>query len=143
MTDLPQRIPAKYYEPSAEHARLASTLAGIGVPQKMIAAQIGLEVKTLHKHYGKEMEEGAARATSNVAKRLYDIAMGDGKEALTACIFWLKCRAGWRTTDVEQHLTQLNIQNNVVGGQSRTDDEIERFKDRWQTIGVDSETVSE
>jgi hypothetical protein len=143
MTDLPQRIPAKYYEPNEDHARLARNLAGIGIPQKMIAAQIGLEVKTLQKHYSKEMEEGAARAASAVAKRLYDIAMGDGKEALTACIFWLKCRAGWRTTDVEQHLTQLNIQNNVVGGQSRTDDEIERFKDRWQTIGVDSETVSE
>jgi hypothetical protein len=26
---------------------------------------------------------------------------GTGKEAVTACIFWLKCRAGWRDVSVD------------------------------------------
>ena len=42
-----------------------------------------------------------AKATSKIAKRLFDIATGDSKEALTACIFWLKCRAGWRDVALE------------------------------------------
>ncbi len=36
------------------------------------------------------------RATCKVAERLFKIAtIGTGRQAVTAAIFWLKCRAGW------------------------------------------------
>ena len=128
--------------PTEENRLLARTLGGLGIPQKMICKQIGIDDRTLRKYYQDELEEGAAKATTAIAKRLYDIIMtSDDKTASTAIFFWLKCRAGWRTTDTEQSITQLNIQNNVAAGNVRTDDEIEQFKARWETIGVESEKI--
>jgi hypothetical protein len=120
------------HEPTDENRRLISTLCGIGVPQKMIAAQIGIDEKTLKKYYDDDMSKGRAKATSQIAKRLYDIAMSDSKEALTACIFWLKCRANWSTLDGPE--VQVNVQNNSV---IQSDDgEIKEFKKRWNAIDV-------
>lgn len=120
------------HEPTDENRRLISTLSGIGVPAKMIAAQIGIADKTLLKYYQDDMDKGRAKATSQIAKRLYDIAMSDSKEALTACIFWLKCRANWSTLDGPE--VQVNVQNNSI---IQTDEsEIKEFKKRWNAIDV-------
>lgn len=120
------------HEPSDENRRLISTLSGIGVPAKMIAAQIGIADKTLLKYYQDDMDKGRAKATSQIAKRLYDIAMSDSKEALTACIFWLKCRANWSTLDGPE--VQVNVQSNSI---IQTDEsEIKEFKKRWNAIDV-------
>jgi hypothetical protein len=119
------------HEPTDENRRLISTLCGIGVPQKMIASQIGIDEKTLRKHYDDDMEKGRAKATSQIAKRLYDIAMSDSKESLTACIFWLKCRARWSTLDGPE--VQVNVQNNSITT-AADNEEIQRFKKQWETI---------
>ena len=56
---------------------------------------------------------GHAKANSRMAKRLFDIANSDGKDSLTACIFWLKCRAGWKPpAEVEVNID--NSQKAVV-----------------------------
>lgn len=34
-----------------------------------------------------------------VGKALFDKALGDGPGSITAAIFWLKCRANWKTQD--------------------------------------------
>jgi hypothetical protein len=130
--------PIRGHIPDDESRRLARTLGGLGIPHRMIARQIGISEPTLIKHYAADLEEGSSKATTAVAKRLYDIAMGDDKKtALTAAIFWLKCRAGWKAENTEQNITQINLQNNVALGKVRTDDEIERFRARWETIGID------
>ena len=123
--------PMNPHEPTDENRRLISTLCGIGVPQKMIAAQIGIDEKTLRKYYDDDMEKGMAKATSQIAKRLYDIAMSDSKESLTACIFWLKCRARWSTLDGPE--VQVNVQNNSITT-AADNEEIQRFKKQWETI---------
>jgi hypothetical protein len=77
------------------------------------------------------MEKGRAKATSQIAKRLYDIAMSNSKESLTACIFWLKCRARWSTLDGPE--VQVNVQNNSITT-AADNEEIQRFKKQWETI---------
>jgi hypothetical protein len=37
-----------------------------------------------------------------VAENLYRRATGEGREAVTAAIFWLKSRAGWRENSSHQ-----------------------------------------
>lgn len=84
------------HEPTEETRRQIEMLSGIGVPVEQIAIVAGIDGKTLRKHYREALDSGQAKATSKIAKRLFDIATGDTKEALTACIFWLKCRGGWK-----------------------------------------------
>ena len=127
------------HKPTEENRRMVRMLAGIGVPIRMVAGQVGVDEKTLRKHYGEDVEQGQAKATSAVAKRLYDIAMSDSKEALTACIFWLKCRARWSTLDGPETQINLNtnVQNNTAILTSRDRDELKDFKRRWDAITAD------
>ena len=119
------------HKPSEENRRLIRTLAGIGVPIKMVANQVGIDEKKLRKYYDDDIDVGQAKATSQIAKRLYDIAMSDSKEALTACIFWLKCRAKWSTLDGPE--VQVNVQNNSITTVA-DNEEIKRFKKQWESI---------
>jgi hypothetical protein len=119
------------HQPTEENRRLIRTLAGIGVPIKMVANQVGIDEKTLRKYYDDDIDVGQAKATSQIAKRLYDIAMSESKESLTACIFWLKCRAKWSTLDGPE--VQVNVQNNSITTVA-DNEEIKRFKKQWETI---------
>jgi hypothetical protein len=119
------------HKPKKENASLIRNLAGIGVPLKMIASQIGIDEKTLRKYYDEDIDIGQAKATTEVARRLYDIAMGDTKESLTACIFWLKCRARWSTLDGPE--VQVNVQNNSITTIADSE-EVKRFKKQWEAI---------
>lgn len=50
---------------------------------------------TLRKWYPEELGTAHVKANSRVAQSLFEKAMGTGQGSVTACIFWLKCRAGW------------------------------------------------
>jgi hypothetical protein len=97
------------HEPTAEARGIVQALAQFGVPQPQIAAKIGVGEKTLRKYYATELNDGATAANLAVAQRLYDVATkGTGKEAVTAAIFWLKTRAGWRETINVNDVTDPN-----------------------------------
>ncbi|MER8822615.1 hypothetical protein NKH70_22830 [Mesorhizobium sp. M0991] len=53
-----------------------------------------------------EMEDRAplflARRNARVAESLYRKATGEGREAVTAAIFWLKTRARWKETSIHE-----------------------------------------
>src|SRR3546814_1434475 len=53
--------------------------------------------------YPDELDTGANKANSRVAENLYRRATGEGREAVTAAIFWLKTRAGRS----EEHTSEL------------------------------------
>jgi hypothetical protein len=78
-------------------------MAGYGVPEADIAGVLGIDPKTLRKHYRHELDHGHVKANAKVAENLYRKATGDGREAVIAAIFWLKTRAGWKETMVQEH----------------------------------------
>jgi hypothetical protein len=81
--------------PTDKDRQQVEAMAGHGVPELDIARVIGINAMTLRKWYSQELQTGHIKANSMVAQSLYKKAMGNGQGAVAACIFWLKCRAGW------------------------------------------------
>jgi hypothetical protein len=85
----------KAHEPSEQNRKTVEAMASHGITEIEIARVLGIAVMTLRKWYLDELETAAVKANSRVAQSLFDKAMGTGSGAVTACIFWLKCRARW------------------------------------------------
>jgi hypothetical protein len=101
-------------------------MSAYGVPEADIARVIGVDPKTLPKHYRDELDLGAVKANSRMAENLYRKAMGDGPQAVTATIFWLKTRAQWKETMVQEqnvtHAPVLRIVRHIVTPDHRNED---------------------
>jgi hypothetical protein len=78
--------------PDAFHRRQVEALAGYGVPEAEIAGMVGVDPKTLRKHYRHELAFGHTKANAKVAENLFRKATGEGRESVIAAIFWLKAR---------------------------------------------------
>jgi hypothetical protein len=91
------------HTPDPVQRRQVEALAGYGVPEAEIAGLLEIDPKTLRKHYRHELDHGHTKANAKVAENLYHIALGEGREAVTAAIFWLKVRARWKETSVHEH----------------------------------------
>jgi len=68
-------------------------MAGYGIPEAHIARVLGIDPKTLRKHYRDELDTGHIKANAHIAESLYKAARGGN---VTAMIFWLKTRARWK-----------------------------------------------
>ncbi|WP_287139624.1 hypothetical protein [Mesorhizobium sp.] len=64
---------------------------------------VGVDPKTLRKHYKHELAFGHTKANAKVAENLFRKARGEGREAVIAAIFWLKARGRWKETSVNEH----------------------------------------
>ena len=53
------------------HRRQVEAMAGYGVPEIDIARVIGVDPKTLRKHYRDELDTGHVKANAKVAENLY------------------------------------------------------------------------
>ena len=84
------------FQPTQSQRQMVEAMAGCGIPETDIAAVVGIAPKTLRRHFRGELDTGHIKANAKVASNLYRIATGSGREAVTAAIFWLKVRAGWR-----------------------------------------------
>ena len=73
-------------------------MAAYGIPEINIAAVVGVDPKTLRKHYREELDLGETKANARVAGFLFNAARNGN---VTAQIFGLKTRARWRETPVE------------------------------------------
>lgn len=87
------------FKPTDEQKTVVGIMAACGFPQDQIAARIGIDAKTLRKAFRKELDAGTEAANAIVAQSLFKKATGSGQGAVTAAIFWLKTRAGWKETD--------------------------------------------
>jgi hypothetical protein len=85
----------KPHVPDDKGRRQVESMASYGIPELDIARVIGISHPTLRKWYLYELQTGHIKANSMVAQSLYQKAIGNGQGAVTACIFWLKVRAGW------------------------------------------------
>lgn len=90
------------FQPTDAQRRQVEAMAGYGIPHDDIARVLTIDPKTLRKHFRDELATGATKATARVAESLYKKATGDGAAAVTAAIFWLKTRAGWKEPERER-----------------------------------------
>jgi len=90
------------HKPEPGLCRQVEALAAYGTPESNVASVIGIDPKTLRKHYRDELDNGHVKANAKVAENLFRKATGEGREAVTAAIFWLKTRAGWKETALHE-----------------------------------------
>lgn len=90
------------HKPTPMSRRNVEALAGYGVPEADIAGVVGIDPKTLRKHYRQELRYGHVKANAKVAENLFRKATGDGRESVIAAIFWMKTRAQWKETQVTE-----------------------------------------
>ena len=85
----------KKHIPNESTRSQVSALSGFGIRDEDIATYLHITKPTLYKYYKSELKKGSITANAKIAETLYKKAK-DGDT--TACIFWLKTRAGWRET---------------------------------------------
>lgn len=95
----------KKHQPTDKERGLVETMAAFGIPREDIAKALRMGEKTLRENYQEELETAATKANARVAQSLFNQATGSAgaKVNITAAIFWLKCRAGWREVEVVEH----------------------------------------
>ena len=87
-----------------ENQELAKRLAALGVPYEDIATRLKISADTLTKYYKEELDDGRIDANAAIAGTLFQQAK---KGNTAAAIFWLKTRAKWKETSVNE-VTGLN-----------------------------------
>lgn len=107
--DLPAKVETrgrKHFVPTKEQRNLVSIWAACGMPQEFMRAQIvnpqtgePINKRTLEKAFRQELDAGMANANALVAQSLFKKAVGNGAQSVTAAIFWMKCRAGWKPVE--------------------------------------------
>ena len=88
------------HQPDPAVRRQVEAMAAYGIPEADIAMVVGIDPKTLRKHYRDELDFGQTKANAQVAGFLFNSARTGN---VTAQIFWLKTRAHWKETVVQEH----------------------------------------
>lgn len=89
------------HQPDIASRRQVEALAAYGIPETDISMVVGIDPKTLRKHYRHELDFGQTKANAQVAGFLFNSARNGN---VTAQIFWLKTRARWKEGPTElQH----------------------------------------
>ena len=92
------------FDPTPEQKKNVEAMSAYGIDEEKIARTIGergIDPKTLRKYFRYQLDVGATKANSAVAQTAYQMATSGKCPAAT--MFWLKCRAGWKETNVLQH----------------------------------------
>jgi hypothetical protein len=84
------------YVPSEKDRHQVKTLAAMHIPDYDIAKVMGLSGPTLRKYFFEELERAHIEANARVAQSLFQQATNKEKPNVSAAIFWLKCKGGWR-----------------------------------------------
>ena len=97
--------------PMQSFAARVEALAGFGISAPDIAIVLGIEPDEVLSIYRTELESGAIKTNARVAESLFRKAIGEGRESVTAAIFWLKTRARWKETSSSENAGQpVNVQ---------------------------------
>ena len=93
-------MPRAQHSPTNESRQLVQLHCTIGTPQSVIADIIGVDDKTLRKHYREELDQSKAKANATIGGALFNKAKGGDTAAM---IFWMKTQAGWREKSEIDH----------------------------------------
>ena len=109
------------HRPDPSSRRQVEAMAAYGIPETDISRVVGVDAKTLRKHYRDELDMGETKANAQVAGFLFNSARSGN---VTAQIFWLKTRARWREAPMElRHTGMLG----TCDLNELTDDQLERI----------------
>jgi hypothetical protein len=87
------------HQPTDADRAKVKALSAYGIPQEQIARAFDIDSKTLRLHYRNELDLGVIEANAQVAKTLWQQAVGGN---IGAAIWWTKSRMGWKEKhDVE------------------------------------------
>lgn len=90
------------HEPTRATRELVQLHTMVGTTQETIASIIGIDPKTLRKHYRDELDQSKAKANATIGGALFNKAKSGDTAAM---IFWMKTQAGWRETQQIDHTT--------------------------------------
>ncbi len=126
--------------PGPTERRQVEAMAGYGIPEADIARVLGIDPKTLRKHYRDELDTGHILANAKVAESLFRKATGDHRQAVTAAIFWLKTRAGWKENREPGGGVETPSEAGVVSAadqfRARIDAMVQRMRDQATAPGL-------
>ena len=100
-----QKTPGRpAFEPTEKQRMQVLIMCGAaGFSHQYIASQIinpesgkPIDTKTLRRYFRKELNEGMQHANAQVQQSLFKKAIGNGPQSVSAAIFWMKCRMGWK-----------------------------------------------
>ena len=98
------------HAPTEKTRAEVAALYSYGIPQKEIASFIGIDTKTLSKHYREELDVAQVKAHAAVGRFLFQSATGatlkegaSHSDCVRAAMFWAKTRMGWKETQGVEH----------------------------------------
>lgn len=115
------------HEPTRATRELVQLHTMVGTRQEAIASIIGIDPKTLRKYYRDELDQSKAKANATIGGALFNKAKsGD----TTAMIFWMKTQAGWKETNVNEHISPDGSMSPKAAGQAVLDALARKHADR-------------
>ena len=89
-------MPQAPHEPTPALRKQVETLAAYGVSRRGYRPRCRNYPADALQYYPDELDTGDVKANAKVAQNLFRIATSETPQAVTAAIFWMKARAGWR-----------------------------------------------
>jgi hypothetical protein len=134
------------FSPTNEQRLKVEIMVACGMAQTMICEQIvntttgkPIDLKTLRKVFRDELDRGSQTANSLVAQALFKKATGTGPQSVTAAIFWMKARAGWKD---KQHIElEGHVGAGGAGPAAPADMTDEQLADELKQHGIDPADV--
>ena len=105
------------HKPDIVSRRQVEAMTAYGVPEADVARVLGIDAKTLRKHYRDELDTGAIKATAKVAEFLFRKATTEGPQCVTAAIFWLETRGHWKETSLHEQSGPVELKLSWVDAQ--------------------------
>jgi len=91
------------HAPTDAQRQLVQLHATVGTTQDVIADILGIDKKTLRKHYRAELDQAKSKANATIGGALFNKAKGGDTAAM---IFWMKTQAGWREKHDVNHVSE-------------------------------------
>ena|ERR1017187_422014 len=102
------------YQPTEADRNTVKSMAACGMTHEAIARCLGtdgIHPDTMRVHFRRELDTSMDMANARVGSVVFARALeGDG----WACCFWLKCRAGWKETQVTEMAGSLHVTTGAV-----------------------------
>ncbi len=93
--------PRNEFKPTDDQRKTITYLAIAGITQDEMAGCIGIDKKTLARHFRSELDTGKNQVTGRAIGKLVGL-IDEGN--LGAICFYLKTKCGWKETAITEHL---------------------------------------